>query len=185
MAEWFIQLDSGFSRMTARDEKALEETVAAGNNTLEYDWAFQNNDGEMVTTPYRIDLVNMLQINTRTNYERRVLRFEHAGAHAVLSPFCCAMAEQIVAEWFIQLDSGFSRMTARDEKALEETVAAGNNTLEYDWAFQNNDGEMVTTPYRIDLVNMLQINTRTNYERRVLRFEHAGAHAVLSPFRGG
>ena len=97
--------------------------------------------------------------------------------HSV-TKFCCAMAE-----WFIQLDSRFSRMTARDEKALEETVAAGNNSLEYDWGFQNIHGEMVTTPYRTDLVNMLQINTRTNYERRVLRFEKAGAHAVLSPFR--
>ena len=74
-------------------------------------------------------------------------------------------------------------MAGWEEKVFEDAVATGNNTFEYVWAVPQNDGETVTTPYRVDLVNMKQINLHTNYERRVLRFEHASSHAVLSPIR--
>ncbi len=78
--------------------------------------------------------------------------------------------QESIAEWFIQLGSGFSRM-----QLIEEAISSHQSIVEYKcWG----------TRYLIDLNQMKQINMNTSYERRILRLEHADSHLQLSPFHG-
>ena len=60
------------------EQKILEQSVADGNNVVEYVWAYKSG---FITRhiPYQWDLLTMLQTNLDTSYQRKLLRIAKPG----------------------------------------------------------------------------------------------------------
>jgi hypothetical protein len=87
-----------------------------------------------------------------------------------------------MAAWFIFKHDAFFPMLEWEQKYFNDAVAAGNNTVTYDWRAQYGE-EITLTGYIVDLVKMTQTNTSTGTSRPMLYLANQTSHAVTSPFR--
>ena len=93
---WLIEMEGHYwKEMEAWEETLLEQSIADGNNVIEYVWAYQRGS---ITRhiPYQMDLDTMLQTNLETKYKRRLLRIPTPGTPS-----------QGSIQWFVELQLEF------------------------------------------------------------------------------
>ncbi len=81
--QWFFQ-DSAdqFRPVVAWEKESFEQALADTHNVVQYVWPpNRENPNE-----YEVNFTTMLQTTIQTGTTRRLLRFENAHSHAILSP---------------------------------------------------------------------------------------------------
>ena len=86
MPEWFFEDDGGFIPMSEWEVEACERKFAERKHLLVYWWPFVN-DGVVTKIRYEVDIHVMVQTNTQTNFQRRLIRLPQVNSHIITSPY--------------------------------------------------------------------------------------------------
>ena len=157
-AVWEFQDGSRWVKFDVAAAAAVEDAAARGKGTAEA--RFDNSRGQSVL--YRYDLVKLRQINTGSNFQRKIRR----------SPPVDPVWE------FQESDGTWQQFDAGAASAVEDALQAEPAQRSATMDFRNPRSKRITT-YRYDLKECVQINTLSGF-RRAIRRRPAYDAAVFS-----
>ena len=189
LPEWLIEYpeyNGSFMPMEDWEAEGCEQVFANRQKVMVYWWPFEN-DGVVAQVRYEVDIIAMMQTNTKTMFQRRVIRLAENNSHVLTSPYVTEhvmpdnLAASEVVAWYFDNHGIFVPMMAWEVEACEKAYANRVNLLVYWWPFEN-DGVVTEVKYQVDIFSMMQTNMKTMFSRRIIRLAKGCSHSVTSPY---